>query len=149
MGGQRHQLVRGEAAAAGEVLGDGLALDVLHHEERAGAVVADVEHLHDVGVAETGRQSGLLEEPAPEGVVSGEVVGEDLDRHHPAEDGVAGEEYGAHGAVPDTPFDPVPLLAQQVSRHCRSRVHASFLCRARAHRHRAANPGRRWWAARS
>jgi len=63
----------------------GVALDVVHRGVQELVVAPDVEHPHDVGVLDAGREPGLLHEHLHEGLVVREVRVHHLHRHHPLE----------------------------------------------------------------
>ena len=73
-------LLLAENLAVGEVVGDGLALDVLHDEVVVAARLADVDGLDDVGVVELAGGLAFLVEPLDVLRVLGETLGQDLDR---------------------------------------------------------------------
>ena len=61
-------------------------------------VLAGVEHLDHVGVLEPRRRQRLAAEAGHEGLVVGQVLGQQLDRHRALEHGVGGQEDGRHAA---------------------------------------------------
>ena len=70
------------AAARRRAVGERLAVDVLHHDERPPVVgLARVVDADDVRVREPRREPGLAQEALAEGRVAREVLGEQLDRH--------------------------------------------------------------------
>ena len=64
--------------AVGEVVVDGLALDVLHDEVVVAAGLADVDGLDDVGVVELGGGLAFLVEPLDELGILAERLGRTL-----------------------------------------------------------------------
>src|SRR5581483_10568966 len=98
---------RGEPAAPRDVLGERLALDVLHRDERQAVVDADIEDTDDVRMVEPCRESRFAEEAAAEVVIPREVVGETLERDEPFELDVSREVDDGHGAVTERPNDLV------------------------------------------
>ena len=85
------------------------ALDVLHDDVVAVArlVLARVEDLHDVRVLEPGGGERLAAEAGDEGLVLGQVLGQQLDRHRPLEHLVGGQEDGGHAAGAEAALEPV------------------------------------------
>ena len=95
---------------ADAVLGDRLALDVLHREVRQ-AVLGDaaVEQARDARVVERREDLPLLAEPADHPGVQVGAAPHQLERDPLVELAVVpvGEEHGAHPALADDPLDPV------------------------------------------
>ncbi len=94
-----------ERRLLGDELLEVLPLDVLHRDERGVrlGVLADVVHRDDVRVGQDPRGLGFAEEPLLELSLLDVVLahGADrLERHEPADDGVAAEVDDAHGALP-------------------------------------------------
>src|SRR5918992_5023192 len=56
---------------------------------------------------EAGGGQRLAPEARHEGLVLGQMLGEQLDRHRPLEHGVGGHEDGGHAAGSEPPLDPV------------------------------------------
>ena len=83
-------LRRAEQAAVVEHRAQAAATQVLGHQE-GHVVVAPVEHRHDVGVVEGRRGLGLGPEAAQEGLVVGQRIVQDLDRHPAAQRHVVGQ----------------------------------------------------------
>jgi hypothetical protein len=110
-----------EPAAALELVGERVTLDVLHHDERAALVLADVIDLNDVGVDKLGCQARLTDEAIAERLVSCEVFGQHLQRDRPVECAVTGEVDGCHPATAERPLDDEALRgsasAQAFVRH--------------------------------
>jgi hypothetical protein len=94
-----HRPEHPQGAAPGEV-GQGLAPEVLHHEE-AGPVgaVDEVGDLHDVRVEDLVHGAGLGEEALHHHGVPGVFGAEDLQRHLPAQQDVLGQVDPAHAPL--------------------------------------------------
>ena len=71
------------------------------------ASCAGVEHLDDVGVLEARGGQRLAAEAGHEGLVLGQVLGQQLDRHRALEHGVGGQEDGRHAAGAQPALDRV------------------------------------------
>ncbi len=87
-----------------------LPLEVLHREEEATPLAADLDRLHDVRVAEPRREPRLLEEHGEELLVLGEAGPQHLDDHQFAETGGAlgdAEINVPHAAVRELGDQPV------------------------------------------
>ena len=117
--------VVGRARAGREQVGQRLALDQLHGEERpAVGEGAQLVDRHDARVLQLAADLRLLDEPADQVGVVAEVLAEDLDGHVAAEVGVAALEHGAHAAAGDLAVDPV------AESRCRRRSRAGRSARA-------------------
>ena len=76
-----------------------LTIDQFHHDERpAVRRGADVVHRDDVGVVQQRRQTGFAREARRSRVISGQLIGDQLDRDEPAQTGVARPVDFAHAA---------------------------------------------------
>ena len=100
------------SAPAVEPVLEGAPLDVLHDDEGAVLLLADVEDLNDVRMVEPGGEAGLAREPLPHLVVAGEVVGEELDGDFAIELQVAGAVDGRHAAVAEPVLELVALTGE-------------------------------------
>ena len=87
-----------------------LAFQVLHHDEQAARVLAQVVDCDDVGVAQLGTGLRFAEESRPQLIALVYVLGDDLEGDHALQQGVARLVHGAHSAPPDLLRDLV--LAQ-------------------------------------
>ena len=105
---ERRRLERRQRAAAGDQVGERLAVDVLHRDVRDAVGLADVEDLDDVRVRQPRGDPPLAEEARAQVVVAGEILGETLERDVAAELDVAGEVDHGHRAVTERPLDLVP-----------------------------------------
>ena len=94
--------------APADQLGEGLALDQLHHEERLLVLRADVVDRDQAGVVEPGQDPGLALVTQVQRVVA-DVGAEHLDGDLPGQDLVGGSVDVAHPATPEE-------LAEQVRR---------------------------------
>ena len=127
------RLLLAEDLAVGEIVGDGLALDVLHDEVVVAAGLADVDGLDDVGVVELAGGLAFLVEALDVLGVLAEALGQDLDRDDAveaellglvddghragpelAEDLVAGDLLGGDLALPDAGLEPLRLAGRDV-----------------------------------
>jgi hypothetical protein len=106
--GQPQDLVGRQAALAVEPLGEGLAVHVPDRQEGAPALLAGVQHRHQVPVLHLGRRPGLVDEPPPVHLVLGQLRAEHLQRHDEAVRLPYRPEDDARGAVPEARLDPVP-----------------------------------------
>jgi len=79
--------------------------DLLHHEEVHSIHRLDLVDGDDVRMVEGGGGAGLLEETAATILVGQATFGQDLDRHLPAEAGVAGAVHLAHAARAKRRYD--------------------------------------------
>ena len=111
-------LAGGEPAAAGEVLREGPALDVLHHDVVRLAVHAGVVDVDDVGVVEAGGGLGLAAEPLHEARVPGELWGQDLYGHRAVERGVEPSEDLGHTARADARLQAVAPSQHGLAHDC-------------------------------
>ena len=93
------EALRHELAVGLQDLGEGPALDVLHHDEVRAVVRAGVVDVHDTGVVHPRRSLRLAPEPRDEGLVPRVVRGEDLDRDGSAEDAIGPAVHGGHPAA--------------------------------------------------
>ena len=136
-----------------EQLGQGVALDQLHGEERPavgeGAQLVDRD---DAGVLELAADLRLLDEAADHVGVVAEVFAQDLQGHVAAEVGVAALEDGAHAAAGDLAVDPVAdravVIVAALRPDDRARAPRRVRCRGagrggRARSRRRSSPGRR------
>ena len=96
------------------------AVDELHDDEVGAAVLAPVEHRHDVGVREVGGRLGLPAEPLDERAVDGELGEEHLERHRAVEKPVVGAVHLGHATTGD---EVVELVALREDAGCLGRVH--------------------------
>ena len=97
-------------------LGEGVALDVLHHDERpAVGELREVEHAGDVLVAHQVDRAGLGEEPLEQLGAARARVQQDLDRDPAADRRVHREVDPAHAALAEQARDAVAadLAAEQ------------------------------------
>ena len=76
-----------------------LALDEPHVHEQASVDLTEVVDRHHVRVVEPRRRPSLPAEPLLEGLVVGQMGGQDLHRHHPIGHGVVGTPHVAHTAA--------------------------------------------------
>ena len=99
-------------AAVAQQLGARGTVDQLHHDEvlARGVVEAEVVHLHDVGVHEPRRREGLPAEARDEGLVLGQVLRQQLDRHLPLEARVEGAVDGRHAADPQAALEAIAAV---------------------------------------
>jgi hypothetical protein len=96
--------------------------NVLHDDVGAVVLLPLVEHAHDVGVGQPGGRAGLLDEPAAEGLVVGQVAVHDLDRDTPFQPHVGGEVDGGHASARDARPHAVPLIDHPTDQRVRGRV---------------------------
>ena len=97
-----------ERAARVHAARQALALEELHHDERAAVgLVAEVEHLDDAGVLDRGRGLGLVEEPVHDAAILGVLRVQDLHGGGATDERVLGAIDRAHAAAPDDADDPV------------------------------------------
>jgi len=81
-----------------DVVIDGAAVDVLHHEVVVFTGLADVESADDVGVVELGGGAAFGVETLDELRAAGELFGEDFDGDEAVEGELLGFVDGGHGA---------------------------------------------------
>jgi hypothetical protein len=98
LGGDAERLGDGQALLR-DRLAQGLAAQVLHHDEVEAVVVRDVVDGHDVGVIERGRRARLAEEAGPARRVARTVGGQDLERDEAVEPGIAGLVHDGHASL--------------------------------------------------
>ena len=101
--------------AARDELGERLAVDVLHRDERAAVVLADVVDAHDVRVREPRGEACLAQEARAQLVVAREVLGEALQRDGTVELDVAREVDDRHRAVPERALELVAARRPSVA----------------------------------
>ena len=100
--------------------------DVLHDQERGGAVGLDVVNRHDVLVNDGRGRRASRAKSLPGRAAAGQVRGEHLDRHRAVQLGIKALEDDAHAAGADQPFD---FVAAEAAEHFRVR-RRSESCRA-------------------
>ena len=88
---------------------DGLALDQLHGDEEALGALVDVVDLRDRRVIDGARGARLLEEAGLAALVPRQLGRQELERHGPAEAGVARLVDDAHAALAEQLLDLVVL----------------------------------------
>ena len=88
---------------------EGLALDVLHHDEVHLLLGADVVDGDDVGMVQRAGRFGLRDEALLAAGVGNFVVGQDLDRHRAVQVVVPSFVNHTHAAFAELRFDPVVL----------------------------------------
>ena len=106
--GEVERIVQGKGALPNPRL-EGLALDVLHGDERLAVALADLVDLADVGVIERSGGARFAKEPLASVVVLLERFGQELDRHLAPEHGVLRQKDAAH-AAPAERLDELELL---------------------------------------
>ena len=79
--GEMHRLLPAQVLALVQVLLEGDAVDVLHHDVLQPLAKAHVQHLDDVGVVEDGDGLRLVAEATHELVVGQKLIPQDLYRH--------------------------------------------------------------------
>ena len=84
-----------------EAVGQRLALEQLHDEERRAVVFANVVQRADVGVGQLGDRARLAIEPFAELRIRGECSGQDLDGDGPLESRISGFLDFTHTAGPE------------------------------------------------
>ena len=92
------QQLLGRKRALLQPLVQGLALQVLHHQEVHARLVAHVVQRADVGVGQGGYRLGLAVEALPQSRVAGQVRGQDLDGDGALQASVAGAVHLTHAA---------------------------------------------------
>ena len=98
---------------------EGLALDVLHGQDEAAVLLAEVVEVDDVGVLELGQRLGLLEEAGLDVGVRRQLGRQDLERDLLVGHLVAALVDHAHAALPehvDELVDPEDGLADERAR---------------------------------
>ena len=102
---------------------------VLHDEVGHVAVLALVEHVHDVRVGQPGGGAGLLDEPALEHGVVAQVPVHDLERDPPLEPQIGRHVHGRHPAARDARANPVPAVDETADQRVGllTRAHAESL----------------------
>ena len=83
------------------------AVQKFHDNVNMGAVLIHLVYRYNVGVAQPGRKSRLLNEPLKHRVLRRGVSFQDLDRDTPSQTGVPGPEHDSRPAAPDERFHPV------------------------------------------
>src|SRR6185437_11683934 len=84
---QSHDLIDIQGMVADQML-QSLSFQILHYDERSAVVLPNVVDGADIGVIETGSGLGLAPEAAERLLVSGDVLGKELERDEAAEAGV-------------------------------------------------------------
>ena len=107
-----HGLLDAELLLLADQVGAGGPLDELHDDVVALGVLvlAGVEDLDDVGVLELGGRERLAPEARDEGLVLGQVLGEQLHRDAALEHRVEREEHGGHAAGAEPAVEPVAAV---------------------------------------
>jgi large subunit ribosomal protein L28 len=104
------RLVAGDRLTGAQAVGDRAARKVLHHDERAVGVLADVVDRDDVRMIRDPRGgAGLALEARPRALVDGVVRRQQLDGHPAAQEEVLGGPHGGHPAVGDVLSDLVAV----------------------------------------
>jgi hypothetical protein len=88
------------------------AVDVLEHDELTSVGLASVDDGDDVRVRELGHGAGLPPEPLHVLAVVAVVLVEDLERHVPLQEPVAGLVHTRHAAAADELLELVPVRDQ-------------------------------------
>ena len=103
--------------------------EVLHDEVGHLAVLALVEHVHDVRIGQARRRARLLDEAALEHRVVGEVAVHDLERDAALESQVGRDVDGGHAATGDAGTNAVPAVDQTADQRVRllARAHSVIL----------------------
>ena len=86
----------------------GLPHDELHHHVIQVAIVAEIEHLHDIGMSQVRHRGGFFFEAAEEFRVVGEVGMDQLDGYRPAQVGVISLVHRGHASLADQRLDLIP-----------------------------------------
>ena len=131
--------------AVGQLVIDGAALDVLHHEEVEAVGLADVDGLHDVIVVEARRGPPFAVEALDELRVLAEAAREDFDCHNTVEADLPGAVDDGHRARPALVEQLVAgnLLGRAPARVLAGPLDAQELCpgqEAQVHQHFADRP---------
>src|SRR5207244_9571667 len=114
------QRLGGRQRAALQRVGERFALEELHDQERLPVVVADVEELADVRVAQAGRGAGLADEALAGRGVAG--VADGLDGHLAPQPLVLGGVDYAHATLAQLADDAVGADAVEHWFHLNRRV---------------------------
>ena len=119
----------GQPALLAQELAQRDAGEVLHDEVRHVAVLALVEHVHDVRVGEAGGRAGLLDEPALEHGVVAQMAVHHLERDTALETQIGRDVHGRHPAARDARANPVPAVDETADQRVRllTRAHAESL----------------------
>ena len=104
---ERQHRVHVQTAMAGDALLQRAALQILHGDEGAAVLLADVMNGADVGMIQGGRGSSLALEPAQRLPVASQVVRQELERHEATEPGVLRFVDHAHAAAAELLDDAV------------------------------------------
>jgi hypothetical protein len=97
----------------GESLTQGAAVDVLHDEEGASGIDAEVVDRHDVGVREPRDVTRLAFEPDLGSPVGRMVLGQHLYGYRPAQPVVEAPPHDGHASVPDHLEEPIAAAQQR------------------------------------
>ena len=130
---ERRDVARRKRAAGVEDVAEALAVDELHHEERAVRVLAPVVDRHHVGVVEARRRPGLPTEPLARTLG---LRRRQLHRHPAVEQLVARGEDLAHAARAQQLLEPVAG-----AEHLSHRSHPPNIATARGRCLRGADGG--------
>ncbi len=129
---QRQGQARRQGALVLEDVAQGVALDVLHHQVGRPAVLALVQHAHDVRVRKPGGGLGLAAQPVEELWVAGEVGVQHLQGHIPLQPLVGGQVHGGHAAAGQPGLNQVPAVHQGANERVRRVfLHHTILIAAR------------------
>src|SRR5579863_1371661 len=110
----RHQRLELKRTVADQVF-QGLAFEVLHGDESAAIVLANVVNRADVGVIQTGSGLGLAAEAAEQMLVGGNVVGKKFESNKAAQASVLGLENHPHPAAAE--FFNHPVMRDGLADH--------------------------------
>jgi hypothetical protein len=99
----------GQPAPGGDDLGQGLALDQLHDDERLAPELAVVVHPGDPGMGDGRRRPGLAPEALQVGRLGGQLAPQHLDGHRPPQALVDRPVHRPHAAVGDPLAQPVAV----------------------------------------
>jgi hypothetical protein len=105
---QRHGARRGEPADPAQRAGQGVALDVLHDQERELLIAAVVVDVDDARVVDGGHGAGLAAEPLGEAGLVQQRREQDLHRDRSAQDLVRSAPDVTHAAAGDPFVQAVP-----------------------------------------
>jgi len=100
--------LRGKALSRRNQRREQRPLDVLHHDERLIAEIADFVDAADGRVVQRGGEARFLQQP-PRGVRVGAAAIHDFDRHGPLEVAIVCAIHDAHPAGAEQRFDPVTV----------------------------------------